>query len=251
MKERIKNILKTHPILEKNFRYIKSMLKNEKIKNIFNTTGTGNVFNIDKSVFLKNCRFDVVGNNNVIEIGQSVILNKVLFHIRGNNNKIKLEENVKFNNGGSFWMEDDYCEALVGENTTSVETHIVVTEPYSKIHIGKDCMLAYDIDIRTGDSHSIMDSITNERINYAQNIVIGNHVWISAHVSILKGVCIADNSIVATRAVVTRPFEETNILIGGMPAKKIKENINWDRQRIYGENYKPGGIVKGEGGDLL
>ena len=73
MKERIKNLLKGHPTLEKNFRYIKSMLKNEKIKNSHNTTGTGNVFNIDKSAFLKNCRFDVVGNNNVIEIGQSSI----------------------------------------------------------------------------------------------------------------------------------------------------------------------------------
>lgn len=249
MKERLRKFVKDHPMLEKNVRAIKSMLKKEKIKNSYNTTGTGNVFNIDKSAFLKNCRFDVVGNNNVIEIGQSSILNKVLFHIRGNNNKIKLGENVKFNNGGSFWVEDDHGEALIGENTTSVETHFVVTEPYSKIHIGKDCMLAYDIDIRTGDSHSIIDSITKERINYAQNIVIGNHVWIAAHVSILKGVCIADNSIVATRAVVTRPFEESNILIGGMPAKKIKENVNWDRQRIYGENYKPGGIVKGEGGD--
>ncbi len=242
--------MKRNPILEKYFRTIKSILKNEKIKNRYNIKGTGNVLNINKSAFLKNCRFDVVGNNNEIEIGQSSILNSVLFHIRGDNNKIKFGENVKFNDGGSIWIEDNHCEALIGENTTSEESHIVVTEPYSKIHIGKDCMLAYDIDIRTGDSHSIIDSITNERINYAQNIVIGNHVWIAAHVTILKGTYISDNSIIATRSVVTKSFEESNILIGGMPAKKIKENINWDRQRIYGENYKPRDIVQGEGGDL-
>lgn len=98
-------------------------------------------------------------------------------------------------------------------------------------------MFAYDIDIRTGDSHSIIDTLTNERINYAQNIHIGNHVWIASHVSILKGVHIADSSVVATRAVVTRSFEEKNILIGGMPAKKLKENIAWDRQRIYRKNH--------------
>nr|HQE12748.1 hypothetical protein [Flavipsychrobacter sp.] len=62
---------------------------------------------------------------------------------------------------------------------------------------------------------------------------IGNHIWIASHVSILKGVHIADNTVVATRAVVTKSFIEKNILIGGMPAKKLKENINWDRQRIY------------------
>ncbi len=240
-----------HPVLEKNFRFIKSILKNEKTKNRHNVKGTGNTFNIDESAFLKNCRFDVIGNNNEIEIGQLSILNGVLIRIRGDNNKIKLGERVKFNNGGSIWIEDNNCEALIGENTTFEESHIVVTEPYSKIHIGKDCMLAYDIEIRTGDSHTIIDSTTNERINYAQNIVIGNHVWIAAHVSILKGVCISANSIVATRSVVTKSFEESNILIGGMPAKKIKENINWDRQRIYGENYKPQGIVRGGAGDLL
>jgi acetyltransferase-like isoleucine patch superfamily enzyme len=250
MKERIKKIMKDHPILEKNFRFIKSILKNEKIKNRYEINGTSNAFNIDKSALLKNCRFDVIGNNNEIEIGQLSILNDLLFHIRGDNNKIKLGEKVKFNNGGSIWIEDNNGEALIGENTTFEESHLVVTEPYSKIHIGKDCMLAYDVEIRTGDSHTIIDSITNERINYARNIVIGNHVWIAAHVSILKGSCISDNSIVATRSVVTRSFEETNILIGGIPAKKIKENINWDRQRIYGKNYKPGVIVNGEGSDL-
>jgi acetyltransferase-like isoleucine patch superfamily enzyme len=94
-------------------------------------------------------------------------------------------------------------------------------------------MFANDIDLRTGDSHSIIDSLSSERINYAQDINIGNHVWVASHVSILKGVHISDNSVVATRAVVTKSFQENNILIGGMPAKKIKENINWDRQRTY------------------
>jgi acetyltransferase-like isoleucine patch superfamily enzyme len=129
-------------------------------------------------------------------------------------------------------MEDDACEAVIGENTTFEDSHIAVTEPNSKITIGKDCLFAYDIDLRTGDSHSIVDSITHERINFAQNINIGNHVWIASHVSVLKGVHISDNSVVATRAVVTKSFVENNILIGGIPAKKIKGNINWDRQRI-------------------
>ena len=147
--------------------------------------------------------------------------------------KLRLVNLVRFNKGGSIWIEDYNCEAIIGDNTTFEDSHIAVTEPNSKIQIGNDCMFANDIDIRTGDSHSIIDSLTNERINYAQNINIGNHIWIASHVSILKGVHIADNTVVATRAVVTKSFIEKNILIGGMPAKKLKENINWDRQRIY------------------
>jgi acetyltransferase-like isoleucine patch superfamily enzyme len=94
-------------------------------------------------------------------------------------------------------------------------------------------LFAYDIDIRTGDSHSIIDTITNERVNHARDVIIGNHVWVAAHVSILKGSYISDNSVIATRALVTKRFEVPNILIGGIPARKIKSNINWDRKRIY------------------
>ena len=233
MKEKLKQIVRKSPILTKFFRIVTS---GKKIKNIVPKKiikGTKNVFNINKSALLFNCTFDIIGNNNEIEINEISVLNNVSFFIRGDNNKIKIGKCVRFNRGGSVWIEDYNCEAVIGDNSTFENSHIAVTEPNSKIIIGEDCMFAYDIDLRTGDSHSIIDSVTNERLNYAQNINIGNHVWIASHVSILKGVHIADNSVVATRAVVTKSFIDNNILIGGMPAKKLKENINWDRQRIY------------------
>nr|WP_315253836.1 acyltransferase [uncultured Flavobacterium sp.] len=233
MKEKIKQIVKKFPFL---YKYLRIIISGQKVKETRlkkTIKGVNNVFNIDKSAILYNCTFDIVGNNNEIEICESSTFNNVTFFIRGDNNRIKIGRRVRFNTGGSIWIEDYNCEAIIGENTTFEDSHIAVTEPNSKITIGTDCMFAYDIDIRTGDSHSIIDSITNERINYAQNINIGNHVWIASHVSILKGVHISDNSVIATRAVVTKSFVEHNILIGGMPAKKLKENINWDRQRFY------------------
>ncbi|MDR0792649.1 MAG: acyltransferase [Chitinophagaceae bacterium] len=231
--EKIKRIVKKSPILTKCFRIIRygKKIKNTVPKKIIK--GTKNVFNIDKSALLSNCTFDITGNNNEIEINESSFFNNVTFFIRGDNNKIKIGKCVRFNKGGSIWIEDYGCEAVIGDNSTFENSHVAVTEPNSKIIIGKDCMFAYDIDLRTGDSHSIINSVTNERVNYAQDINIGNHVWVASHVSILKGVHIADNSVVATRAVVTKSFVESNILIGGMPAKKLKENINWDRERIY------------------
>ena len=231
MKEKLKQIVKKSPILTKFFKIIKSGKESTVPKKIIK--GTKNVFYIDKSALLFECTFDIVGNNNKIEINESSFLKNMTFFIRGDNNKIKIGKCVRFNRGGSVWIEDYGCEAVIGDNSTFEDSHIAVTEPNSKIIIGKDCMFAYDIDLRTGDSHSIIDSVTNERVNYAQNINIGNHVWVASHVSILKGVSIADNSVIATRAVVTKSFIDNNILIGGMPAKKLKENINWDRRRIY------------------
>lgn len=233
MKEKIKKIIKKNPIIEK---YIRLLISGKGIKNSFpkkRIRGKGNNINYKKSVILNNCTFDIIGNNNKIEIEESAIFNNLTFYIRGDNNTIIIGKKVRFDRGGSIWIEDYNCEATIGENSTFENAHIAVTEPNSKINIGKDCMFAYDIDLRTGDSHSIIDSVTNERINYAKNICIGNHVWIASHVLVLKGVHISDNSVVATGAVVTKSFEEENILIGGMPAKKIKGNINWTRQRIY------------------
>ena len=76
-----------------------------------------------------------------------------------------------------------YFKNIIIENA-----HITVTEPNFKVKIGEDCMFAYDIDIRTGDSHSIIDKNSGKRINYAQDISIGNHVWLASHCRILKGV---------------------------------------------------------------
>lgn len=233
MRNIIKDFVKQRPILEKYSRLLfngKRILKTKPKKII---SGKNNIIRIDKTAILYSCIFDVIGNNNEIEINASSILNNVTFFIRGHNNRIKLGRKIKFSRGGMIWIEDYRCKATIGDNSTFEDAHIAVTEPRSEISIGTDCMFAYDIDIRTGDSHSIIDCITNMRLNYAKNITIGNHVWVASHVSILKGSRISDNSVVATRSVVTKPFYKGNIIIGGHPAKEIKKNINWKRERIY------------------
>jgi len=157
----------------------------------------------------------------------------VIIFISGNHNQIHLSKEVKFNRGGELWIEDENCELYIGMNSTFEDAHIAVTEPNTKIVIGVDCMFANNIDVRTGDSHSIIDAKTNKRINHAKNVIIGDHVWVGAHCSILKGVTLAKNSIVATRSVVTKAFEQEGVLLAGIPAKIVKQDITWDRQRIY------------------
>lgn len=93
-------------------------------------------------------------------------------------------------------------------------------------------MFAYDIDVRTGDSHSIISTASNERLNHAQDVVIGDHVWVAAHCIILKGVRIPEDSVIATGSVVTGSYQTPGILIGGNPARQLKEGISWVRERI-------------------
>ena len=56
---------------------------------------------------------------------------------------------------------------------------------------------------------------------------IGRRVWIGRNVVICKGCSISDNSIVGVGSVVTRPFEEKNVVIAGNPAEIKKRGIHW------------------------
>ena len=51
-------------------------------------------------------------------------------------------------------------------------------------------------------------------------VVMGKKVWIGANCTLLPGVTIGDNAIIAAGAVVTKDVEE-NTIVGGVPAKKI------------------------------
>ena len=114
--------------------------------------------------------------------------------------------------------------------------HLAVTEPGSVLEIHKDCMLANHIEIRTGDSHSIIDVATGKRINNASNVTIQDHVWVGAHAKILKGVTIGHNSIIGTGAIVTCDIPP-HVVAAGVPAKVVKNGIDWRRQRIYDESW--------------
>ena len=93
-------------------------------------------------------------------------------------------------------------------------------------------MFSNKIQLRTSDSHSILDG-NAKRINPGGDIEIGNHVWIGNEVVVLKGSVIPENCIVGARSIVTSSLRATpNSMIAGIPAKVLKTNINWKRERI-------------------
>ncbi len=225
-----KNINRSYPFIGNLIRKIYHRKFLNKVRRII--YGDNNTVNYNNAM-LSSVVFDINGDNNNIEIMEGCTLNNVTFYVRGNNHRILIERHCRFKRGGNIWFEDHDCSLIIREGSTFEDVHLALTEPYSQITIGRDCMFAYDIDVRTGDSHSVISQESGERINYAKNVSIGNHVWVAAHAIVLKGVSIPDNSIVGTGSVVTRSFDKRGILIGGNPAKQLKEGITWSRERIY------------------
>jgi acetyltransferase-like isoleucine patch superfamily enzyme len=194
-----------------------------------NIRGQGNVFMAEGARLLA-VQVDIIGDNNRISIAPGCVLSNVYFRLRGSGHQIEFGEKCRVSRGAVLWFEDREGVLRVGSGTTMVEVHIAVTEN-SKVLIGQDCMFANDIDIRTGDSHSVIDTQTGERLNFPGDVVINRHVWVAPHTVILKGVTIGENSIVATGAVVTKSCEP-GVIMGGNPAKPIKTGVSWKRERL-------------------
>jgi len=194
--------IKSHPT--NNLNYYKAFLRRTSI----HAKSKNNIIHILPSSYLNNCSIAIYGENNKVTIGEGCSLRDVEIHIEDNNNEIR-----------------------IGRRTTIAgTTHLACIEG-TKISIGNDCMFSKDITFRTGDSHSIVN-LEGERINPSKDINIGNHVWVGNRVILTKGTKVSDNSVIGTGSIVSKNFEEPNIVIAGVPAKKVNENINWLRERI-------------------
>lgn len=65
-------------------------------------------------------------------------------------------------------------------------------------------------------------------LEYALPITVGNNVWIGAHVCVLPGVSIGDNTVIGAGSVVTKNIP-ANVLAYGNPCKVIREITENDR----------------------
>ena len=112
--------------------------------------------------------------------------------------------------GGELTLNDGYFN-------DSVQLSCV-----KKITIGKDCAIAREVIIRDTDAHQLAGG---EHQALAE-IRIGDRVWIGTRAIILKGVTIGDGAVIAAGAVVTKDIPPRS-LAAGVPARVIRENVEW------------------------
>ena len=193
--------------------------------------GRGNRVDCHSTATLRRVRFEIQGDDNQVRIGACCVLNDVVVSVAGNGHRIDIGDGVCFNKSALIWMQDDGGSVVVGPKTTFESVSLGVTETGSKIDIGTDCMFASEVDVRTGDSHSVLDAATGHRMNRARSITIGDHVWIGARCTILKGCTIPRDCILAAGSVLTKTISAPGTIAGGNPARPIKTGITWDRRR--------------------
>lgn len=94
---------------------------------------------------------------------------------------------------------------------------------FNKISIGNNCKISEECIISDSDNHKLI----NSKNQMSLPIIIEDNVWIGLRSTILKGVTIGKGVIVAAGGVVTKDIPQDS-LVGGVPAKLIKENIGWE-----------------------
>ena len=134
----------------------------------------------------------------------------------------------------------------------------IIIVAWGGVKIGKDCLLCsspmnrepYLINI--GNNVTVSTNVTfvthdnsikllyPEKSDVFGKIVIGNNCFIGENATILYGVTLADNIIVAAGSVVTKSFRNSNIIIGGNPAHIIN---TWDK---FSEKIKDNVITRKE-----
>jgi acetyltransferase-like isoleucine patch superfamily enzyme len=154
---------------------------------------------------------------------------------RGDKNYVHFEKRISINNCVKIRflpppnMPVNNCDVHVSEGCLfNGRIDFQCNERNTKIFVGKDCLFANNVIFETGDSHTIYSLKSREKLNFGGNICIGNHVWVAEDVKFLKNSSVNDDSIVGTRALVNKKITKSNVVIAGVPAKIVKEGINWD-----------------------
>ena len=130
----------------------------------------------------------------------------------------------------------------VGKNPTVLP--IFNCDNGKNIHVGDNFLANYNVtildirEVNIGDNvmigpntlivtvnHPLSPAGRRKHLGIAKPVTIGNDVWIGGNVTVLPGVNIGNNVVIAAGAIVTKDVSD-NTLVGGVPAKRIKDLEN-------------------------
>lgn len=148
---------------------------------------------------------------------------------------------VKLNN--AYHEPEEICEIMSELTGKEVDESVTIFPPlYSdfgknivfgkNVFVNSGCCFQDQGGIVIGDEtligHNVVLATINHGLhpkeraaNYFAPITIGKKVWIGANATIIQGVTIGDNAIVAAGAVVNKDVPD-NTVVGGVPARVIK-----------------------------
>ncbi|MBL7873758.1 MAG: methyltransferase domain-containing protein [Cyclobacteriaceae bacterium] len=161
-----------------------------------------------------------------IQLGENVVV-----HPSSSINNINMGNQVRvakrcslFGNSKNPLMIGEY--SYVGMNT-------FIDGFNEKITIGSHVSIAPNVNIVSGSGPNASPAMQRVMPIVRKPVSIGDHTWIGTGAVILPGVTLGKYCVVAAKSVVNRSFPDFSI-VGGMPAKKIREFTDAEKELLLG-----------------
>lgn len=147
--------------------------------------------------------------------------NSIMYKVREKSQALRLRRK-----GIGGWLQDTFVRypqnVMIGSRVTFGGR--VLINGSAKVAIGDDCLIAYGAIITTATHDQSIDIINRKTI--FRPILIHNNVWIGVGAKILPGVELQSGIIVGAGAVVTKSFEEPDMILLGVPAKPVRKRFS-------------------------
>lgn len=127
-----------------------------------------------------------------------------------------------------FIGENGFCE-FGNMSSMASNAKLICLE---KVVLGDYARFGSESQIIDTNFHDLIDTQTGEKLQKSAPVFVGNYNFISNRVSIMKGTQTPDFCTIASNSLCTKDYKNLgeNILIGGVPAKLIRNNISRDWQ---------------------
>lgn len=187
--------------------------------------GRGNVISLPDA-FVANSKgiFKVTGDNNRVTVGEGCVARNLNVQLGGN---CRLSIGRQANLGGLHVYMRGGSTLSIGDFTGFTAHCDIQAHEASSITIGEHCIVASHVWMSVSDMHPIYDRTTNERLNPAEPIRIGDKVWVGHRASLLKGSVLEDGAVIGACAVVTGRVPACCVA-AGTPARVVRENVRWE-----------------------
>jgi acetyltransferase-like isoleucine patch superfamily enzyme len=120
---------------------------------------------------------------------------------------------------------------FVGDGVRATARLIINCRNQGSVALDEDILIGSDVLFMTDDCHTILSTSDGRRVNpYGGVIQIRKHVWIADEVRIMGDSSIQGDCVVGAGAFVRRIFDQPGVVLAGVPAKVIRENITWDHR---------------------
>ena len=186
---------------------------------------------IRKPFFKKSSGFMFIGKNvkikykHKIQVGKSLFLDDNVFINALSKGGIKIGNNFSLKRNSIIECTGvirSLGESLIIGDNVGISQNCFI-QVRGKVVLGNNIIFGPDVKIFS-ENHNFSD--TNTSINLQgetrKGVVIKDGVWIGTGATILDGVTIGENSIIAAGSLVSKDVEK-NTIVGGIPAKLIKE----------------------------